>query len=59
MANQQIAPASLPPFATKLLKLLGRLIASKAHAQVVITIRDGKVQFIGVNQTYVPDSIPE
>jgi hypothetical protein len=59
MANQQIVPASLPPFATKLLKLVGRLVASKAHAQVIVTIRDGKVQLISVNQTYVPDNLPE
>lgn len=49
----------LPPFAVKLLKLIGRLISDKAHAQVIVTIRDGKVQFIGVNQTYVPDNLPE
>jgi hypothetical protein len=54
-----INPSALPPFATKLLKLLGRLIASKAHAQVIITIRDGNVQFIGVNNTYLPDNLPE
>lgn len=59
MANPQIVAASLPPFATKLLKLIGRLVANKAHAQVTITIRDGKVQLIGVNTTYVPDSLPE
>jgi len=59
MANLPNPHAALPPFATKLLKLLGRLIANKAHAQVTITIRDGKVQLIGVNTTYVPDSLPE
>jgi hypothetical protein len=50
---------ALPPFATKLLKLIGRLIANKAHAQVVITIREGKVQLISVNHTYLPDNLPE
>jgi hypothetical protein len=59
MAAQQPNLSALPPFATKLLKLIGRLIAGKAHAQVIITIRDGKVQFIGVNHTYLPDNLPE
>ena len=51
--------APLPPFAVKLLNLIGRLVASKAHAQVVITIRDGKVQLVSVTQTHLPDSLPE
>lgn len=51
--------APLPPFAMKLLKLIGQLVASKAHAQVIVTIRDGKVQFVGVNHTYLPDNLPD
>jgi len=43
----------------KLLKLIGQLVASKAHAQVIVTIRDGKVQFVGVNHTYLPDNLPD
>lgn len=51
--------APLPPFAQKLLTMVARLVANKEHAQVVITIRDGKVQFIGVNHTYRPDNLPD
>lgn len=56
MAN---VPAPLPPFAQKILRLIGRLIAGKAHARVIITIRDGKVQYIGLDQTFTPDTLPE
>jgi hypothetical protein len=51
--------APLPPFAVDLLTLIGKLVASKAHAQVTVTIRDGKVQLVGVNQTYAPDNMPK
>jgi hypothetical protein len=51
--------APLPPFAVKLLKLVGRLVAEKAHAQVIVNVRDGKIQFFTVTQTYQPDNLPE
>jgi hypothetical protein len=51
--------APLPPFAQKLLRLVGRLVANKAHARVIITIRDGKVQYIGIDQTFTPENMPE
>jgi hypothetical protein len=59
MANPPAALAPLPPFAQKLLRLIGRLVASKAHARVIITIRDGKVQYIALDQTFTPDNMPE
>jgi hypothetical protein len=54
------APAvtTLPPFAQKILRLVAVLVGSKAHARVIITIRDGKVQYIGVDQTYTPETLP-
>ena len=51
--------APLPPFAVKLLTMIGRLVANKAHAQIVITIRDGKVQLVSENRTYQPDNLPD
>ncbi len=59
MANAPVPIAALPPFAQKLLRTIAKLIANKEHAQIIVTIRDGKVQFVGVNHTYTPDSLPE
>jgi hypothetical protein len=59
MAGPAPALAPLPPFAQKLLRLIGRLVASKAHARVIVTIRDGKVQYIGLDQTFTPENMPE
>lgn len=41
------------------LKMLGRLIQEKAHASIVIVVRDGKVQFIKEDRTYLPENLPE
>jgi hypothetical protein len=49
----------LPPFAHKLLRLIAKLVANKAHAQINITIRDGKVQLINVQQSFMPDNLPD
>ncbi len=51
--------APLPPWAMKLIRLIAKLIAGNAHAQVTVTIRDGKVQFVGVNQTFKVDNLPD
>lgn len=59
MVNPVVASAALPPFAQKLLRLIGKLVSSKAHAQITITIRDGKVQLITMQQNFLPDNIPE
>ena len=42
-----------------ILKMLGRLIQEKAHASIVIVVRDGKVQFIKEDRTYLPENLPE
>jgi len=41
------------------LKMLGRLIQEKAHASIVIVVRDGKVQLIKEDRTYLPENLPE
>jgi hypothetical protein len=41
------------------LKMLGRLLKERAHASIVIVVRDGKVQFIKEDRTYLPENLPE
>ena len=56
MAAPALTP--LPLFAQGLLKMITRHIANKAHAQITITIRDGKVQLVSETQTHLPDNLP-
>jgi len=42
-----------------ILKMLGQLIREKAHAQIVITIRDGSVHLVTETRTFKPDNLPE
>ena len=46
-------------FARSLLKLIGRLIQEKAHAQIIIVIRDGKIQLVHENRAHLPENLPE
>ena len=49
----------LDQLARNIFKMLGRLIQEKAHAQLVIVVRDGKFQFMRVDRTYLPNDLPE
>ena len=47
--------AALPcPLAPK----VTTLASARAHADVIITIKDGRVQFVRVNQTFLPEQLP-
>jgi hypothetical protein len=54
-------PAANPmeKFVRALLKTLGRLIQEKAHAEIIIVVRDGKVQLVRENRTFLPENLPE
>lgn len=52
-------PNPLDKFVRGLLKMLGKLMQEKAHARIVIVLRDGKVQLIEEQHTYLPDNLPE
>jgi hypothetical protein len=42
-----------------ILKLLGKLLRERAHAQLVITVRDGKIQLIDERRSFLPENLPE
>jgi len=57
MANAVVNP--IEKFVQGLLKLLGQRLREKAHTQIVIVVRDGKIQLVHENRTYLPDNLPE
>lgn len=36
-----------------------RIIRERGHGQITVIVRDGKVQFIKVERTYLPENAPE
>lgn len=39
-------------------RLVTQLVTSRAHADVIITLKDGRVQLIRVNQSLLPEQLP-
>ena len=43
--------------------MLGRifmqLLAERAHVQIVITVKDGALQPVHINRTYLPGDLPK
>jgi hypothetical protein len=56
MADQTASP--LGQFAKGLLTLIQQRLREKAHTQLVIVIRDGHIQLIREDRTYLPDNLP-
>lgn len=56
-------PAAVTPGFPVMWSMLGRLIVqllgAKAHADVVIQIKDGNVQIVRVNQSFLPSNLPQ
>ncbi len=50
---------SVTSFWTALGRMFANLLARRAHADLVITVRDGKVQLVRVDQRYLPTDIPQ
>lgn len=46
-------------FSTQLVRMVRQLMAEHAHADVVVTIKDGAIQVIRVNRSYLPDKLPQ
>jgi hypothetical protein len=40
-----------------ILMLLQQLVNEKAHGQIIITVRDGKISLADVRRTYLPESL--
>lgn len=58
MAQQPFTPAD-QKYVRGILILLQRLILEKAHGQITITVRDGKIQLIDERRTRLPENLPE
>lgn len=57
MANAPLTPAQKT--AAAIFTQVDRIIRERGHGQVVVIIRDGRVQLIKVERTYLPENVPE
>jgi hypothetical protein len=51
-------PVSFQPWWINLGRRIARLIASGAHVNVVLTIKDGKIQNVREDRSYLPADVP-
>lgn len=62
MLQQRPVNAVTPGLAvllSKVGKILSALLATKAHADIVITVKDGNIQVFRVNQSFLPQQLPD
>jgi len=52
------APSSIQILGSIVWRVVTQLCGARAHADVIITIKDGRVQFVRVNQTFLPEQLP-
>jgi len=50
---------SLQVFVVQVGRLLDMLLKQRAHAQIVIIVKDGQLQPVHVNQTFLPGELPK
>jgi hypothetical protein len=53
------ATPSLQVFVVQLGQILAALLGSRAHAQITIIVKDGALQPVHINQTYLPSNLPK
>lgn len=58
MAATAHEPLNLDEFWRRYSRLVGRLIKEKAHADVVLVMRDGVIQFIRIDRSLRPAMLP-
>jgi len=51
-------PTSLQVLGGIVWRIVTNLCTARAHCDVIITIKDGRVQFVRVNQTFLPEQLP-
>jgi hypothetical protein len=57
MASPPAAAQTEQQIVRGILMLLQQLVNEKAHGQVIITVRDGKISLADVRRTYLPESL--
>ena len=50
---------TLQAFLTQLGRLLQVFIGQRAHVQIVIAVKDGQLQVVHVNQSFLPGDLPK
>ena len=50
---------SVNVFWTMLGRVLVQLLGERANAQIVITLKDGSIQPVHINRTYLPSELPK
>lgn len=59
MLNQNAPTPGLPVFITLFSRLIAKLLAERAHCDVVLQLKEGKVQLVRVNRSYLPADLPQ
>jgi hypothetical protein len=57
MASPPAAAQTEQQIVRGILMLLQQLVNEKAHGQIIITVRDGKISLADVRRTYLPESL--
>ena len=52
-------PTPAAKLAAGILAQIDKIIRERGHGAVIIRVRDGKVQPIEVQRTYLPENLPE
>lgn len=55
---QQPTPG-FPVFWTMFGRMIVHLLGERAFAEVVLTLKDGHIQFVRINRTYLPGNLPQ
>jgi hypothetical protein len=59
VAPGQTEPLNIEEFWRRFSRMVGKLIASHAHAEIVIIMQDGQIRQTRVNRSYRPADLPE
>jgi hypothetical protein len=52
-------PASAPGFFPRLAGLIAHHLHDRSHVRIVITLREGRIQVVNVDQSFEPNDLPE
>jgi hypothetical protein len=48
-----------PVFWTMFGRIVAQMLGERAFAEIVVTLKDGNIQFVRVNRTYLPGNLPK
>jgi hypothetical protein len=53
------APTTAQKTAAIIFAQVDKIIRERGHGQIIVSVRDGKVQLIKVERSYLPENAPE